>query len=94
MNIRDTILKQLVSCLMEWKEKNWLHRHVPIRNCICQRTILKISPNIRMMNFMLSAMPRMRIYSDAWKQEKTIFREKMSCLAMRENFNHISDRKK
>lgn len=24
---------------------------------------------------------------------KTIFREKMSCLAMRENFNHISDRK-
>ena len=34
------------------------------------------------------------IYSDAWKQEKTIFREKMSCLAMRENFSYISDRKK
>lgn len=88
---QDTILKQL-SCLMEWKKKNWLHRHVPTRNCICQRTILKIFPNIRMMNFMLSAMPRMRIYSDVWKQEK-LYSGENELFGYEEDFNHISDRK-
>ena len=66
-----------------------LHRPVPIQNCIYRPTIQKISQSILMMIFMQSAMHQLPMCSGVWKPDAIIFREKMNCLDMRENFNHI-----
>ncbi len=50
--------------------KIWLHRPVPIQNCIYRPIIQKISLNIRMMIFMQSAMHQLPMCSGVWKRNR------------------------